>query len=76
MKDNRLTICGERKTKEEVKKDDYYRMESSYGKFERSFTLPDNVDAENVSAATKDGVLEVVLPKKERNETSKQVEVK
>lgn len=76
VKDNRLTICGERKTKEEVKKDDYYRMESSYGKFERSFTLPDNVDGENVSAATKDGVLEVVLPKKERNGTSKQVEVK
>lgn len=51
-------------------------MESSYGKFERSFTLPDNVDAENVSASSNDGVLEVVLPKKERNGTSKQVEVK
>lgn len=76
VKDNRVTISGERKTKEEVKEEEYYRMESSYGKFERSFTLPDNVDAENVSASSNDGVLEVVLPKKERNGTSKQVEVK
>ncbi|MDG6778745.1 Hsp20/alpha crystallin family protein [Thiomicrorhabdus sp. zzn3] len=76
VKDNRLTISGERKTKEEVKEDEYYRVESSYGKFERSFTLPDNVDAENVSASCADGVLEVVLPKRERNGGTKQVEVK
>lgn len=76
VKDNRLSISGERKTKEEVKEDEYYRVESSYGKFERSFMLPDNVDAENVSASCDDGVLEVVLPKKERNGGTKQVEVK
>jgi len=76
VKDNRVTISGERKTKEEVKEEEYYRMESSYGKFERSFTLPENVDAENVSASSNDGVLEVVLPKKERAASSKQVEVK
>jgi len=70
-----LTISGERKVKEEVKEEDYHRVESSYGKFERSFTLPDNVDAENVDASTNDGVLEVVLPKKERG-TSKKIEVK
>lgn len=76
VKENRLTISGERKTKEEVKDEDYYRVESSYGKFERSFTLPDNVDAENVSASSEDGVLEVVLPKKERSAETKKVEVK
>lgn len=75
VKENRLTISGERKVKEEVKEEDYHRVESSYGKFERSFTLPDNVDAENVDASTSDGVLEVVLPKKERG-TSKKIEVK
>ncbi|QBZ84066.1 Spore protein SP21 [Hydrogenovibrio crunogenus] len=75
VKENRLTISGERKVKEEVKEEDYHRVESSYGKFERSFTLPDNVDAENVDASTNDGVLEVVLPKKERG-TSKKIEVK
>lgn len=75
VKENRLTISGERKVKEEVKEDDYHRVESHYGKFERSFTLPDNVDSENVDASTNDGVLEVVLPKKERG-TSKKIEVK
>ena len=40
VKDNVLTISGERKYKNEVKKDDYYKCESSYGKFQRSFTLP------------------------------------
>ncbi|HHT00349.1 MAG TPA: Hsp20/alpha crystallin family protein [Thiomicrospira sp.] len=76
VKDNRLIISGERKTKKEVKEDDYHRVESSYGKFERSFTLPSNVDAENVDASSKDGVLEVVLPKKERSKKAKTVEVK
>lgn len=76
VKDNRLIISGERKTKKEVKEDDYHRVESSYGRFERSFTLPSNVDAENVDASSKDGVLEVVLPKKERSKKGKTVEVK
>jgi len=40
VNDNVVTISGERKTKKEVKEDDYYKVESSYGKFERSFTLP------------------------------------
>jgi len=76
VKDNRLIISGERKSKKEEKKDNYHRVESSYGKFERSFTLPDNVDAENVDANSKDGVLEVVIPKKERSKKSKKVAVK
>lgn len=72
-----LTLKGERKTKEEVKKEDYYKMESSFGSFSRSFTLPDNVDAENIHAENKDGVLEITLPKKERKEESaKKIEVK
>ncbi len=76
VQDNRLVISGERKTKKETKEDDYQCLESSYGKFERSFSLPDNVDAENVDASSKDGVLEVVLPKKERSKTNKKVDVK
>ena len=63
VKDNVVTISGERKTKEEVKEEDYYKVESSYGKFERSFTLPDDVDVENIHAESEDGVLEVVIPK-------------
>ncbi|WP_127469889.1 Hsp20/alpha crystallin family protein [Thiomicrorhabdus aquaedulcis] len=76
VKDNRMSITGERKTHEEVNKDDYYRVESSYGRFERSFTLPDGVDVENVKANSKNGVLEVVIPKvKGKENASKKIKV-
>lgn len=77
VENNVLTLKGERKTKEEVKKEDYYKMESSFGSFTRSFTLPDNVDSENIHAENKDGVLEITLPKKEgKNKSSKEIKVK
>ncbi len=60
---NILTISGEKKTKEEIKEDDYYKVESTFGKFQRSFTLPETADIENITASSKDGVLEVVIPK-------------
>ena len=72
-----LTITGERSHKEEIKEEDYYKSESSYGKFQRIFTLPDGVDSENISASTDDGVLEVVVPKlKENIKEKKKIEVK
>lgn len=74
---NVLTLKGERKSKKEVKEKDYYKKESSFGSFTRSFRLPENVDAENIHAENKDGVLEITLPKKEvKNETAKQIKVK
>jgi len=77
VKDNVLTISGERKHKEEVKKEDYYKLESSYGKFERSFTLPKGVDTENIQASSDKGVLEVTIPKLETEvEKTKKIEVK
>lgn len=72
---NTLTISGERKSKEEVKEKDYYKCESSYGKFQRSFTLPEGIDKENINASTEDGVLEVVIPKIAQKE-SKKIEIK
>ena len=75
-KDNVLTITGERKHKEEVNKDDYYKLESSYGKFQRSFTLPDGVDSENIKASCENGVLEVTIPKLTIKENKKKIEVK
>jgi len=63
--DNILTISGERKFKDEVKEEDYYKVESRYGKFSRSFTLPENIDISAINAKSEDGVLEVVIPKKE-----------
>lgn len=77
VENNVLTLKGERKSQKEVKKEDYYKMESSFGSFMRSFTIPDNVDAENIHAENKDGVLEIVLPKKEqKNKSAKQIKVK
>jgi HSP20 family protein len=61
--DNVLTISGERKVEKEREEDDFYRVESLYGRFERSFTLPDDVDAEKIEAEAKDGILTVKIPK-------------
>lgn len=75
--DNVLTVSGERKRKEEVKEEDYYKMESVYGTFSRSFTLPEKVDVEKIRAEAKDGVLEVVIPKLEDKEKQpKKIEIK
>ncbi len=76
VRDNTLSISGERNFKEEVNEEDYYKVESSFGRFERLFTLPDSVDIENISAATKDGVLEVVIPKIEKKEAKKTIKIK
>lgn len=66
-----LTISGERQFKNELKKDDYYKVESSYGKFQRSFNLPKDIDAENIEAKYDDGVLEILIPKLVKAETKK-----
>ncbi|MBN2250096.1 MAG: Hsp20/alpha crystallin family protein, partial [Campylobacterales bacterium] len=62
---------GEKKLKEELKEEDYYKVESFYGTFKRSFALPENVDVENINASCEDGVLEVVIPKLEKPEVEK-----
>ncbi len=75
--DNILTISGERKYKDEVKEDEYYKVESVYGKFSRSFTLPEKIDVENIHAESNDGVLEVIIPKlKEEESKPKKIEIK
>ena len=71
-----LTISGERKTKDEVKQEDYYKIETYFGKFSRSFTLPDNVDIENIEAKSDNGVLEVVIPKLKDDVARKSIEIK
>ncbi len=68
VKDNMVTISGERKVQKEIDEEDYYRIESRYGKFSRSFSLPEDVDVENIHAESQDGVLEVVIPKLEKKE--------
>jgi HSP20 family protein len=58
-----LSIKGEKKTEAEIKDEDYYRCERSYGSFYRSIPIPSNVDANKIEASFEDGVLEVTLPK-------------
>ena len=70
-----LTITGERKFEKEDKGRKYHRIERSYGNFTRSFTMPEAVKADKVTADFKDGVLHVCLPKDERAKP-KTVEIK
>jgi HSP20 family protein len=63
VKDGVLTISGERKAEHEEKSEGFYRVERAFGRFSRSLTIPDGVDAEQISADFDDGVLEVRIPK-------------
>ena len=63
VKDNVLTLSGERKAEHENKDEGYYRVERAFGSFSRSLTLPEGVDAESVTANFDAGVLEVRIPK-------------
>ncbi len=65
LENNVLTLRGERKVDNEVKRESFHRIERAYGTFARSFTLPSTVDQQNIKADYKDGVLKVVLPKRE-----------
>ena len=64
VENNTLTVHGERKIEKEEKEENYRRVERQYGSFTRSFTLPQTVDTENVSATYDKGVLKITLPKK------------
>jgi HSP20 family protein len=64
MENNTLTVRGERKFETEEKEENFHRIERRYGSFSRSFTLPNTVDAENVKADYKDGLLTIQLSKR------------
>ncbi|MDX1528531.1 MAG: Hsp20/alpha crystallin family protein [Gammaproteobacteria bacterium] len=66
MENGVLTIKGERKYEDQEEREGYKRVERVYGTFFRRFTLPDTADAEKVSASSKNGVLEVSIPKQEK----------
>ena len=66
LKDRVLTLSGERSNRNEVKEENFYRKERSYGKFQRSFTLPADVDADKIKAEFKDGLLKIEVPKPEQ----------
>ncbi|HZO60504.1 MAG TPA: Hsp20/alpha crystallin family protein [Solirubrobacterales bacterium] len=65
VRDNILTISGERKAEHEDKQNGYYRVERSFGRFSRSLQLPSGVEASAIQASFDRGVLEVTIPKPE-----------
>jgi HSP20 family protein len=65
-----LTLSGERKFEQEEKDQKHHRVERAYGSFTRSFTLPDNVLQDKISADSKDGVINVHLPKTDITKSS------
>ena len=66
LENNVLRLSGERKFEKDAKKESYHRIERAYGAFQRSFSLPHQVNSEKVEAAFKDGVLTVSVPKAEQ----------
>ena len=72
-----LTLRGEKRAEKEEKNKDYYVRERSFGSFERSFQVPEDVDADKVNASFKKGVLTVMLPKSaQAQKAEKKIEVK
>ncbi len=66
VKDNTLTLKGEKKFEKEVNEENYHRVERSYGTFQRAFTLPSTVEQDKVKAKFKAGILVITLPKMEQ----------
>lgn len=71
--DNIMTIEGERKVSDNKK---YNRKGSFYGHFKKSFTLPEDVLADNIDASYNDGILSIAIPKDEKTKLSKAIEIK
>jgi HSP20 family protein len=74
--DNILSVSGERKFEEENSNKVFKSVKTKYGSFERSFTLPDNVNSAKIEASYKNGMLEVVIPKDETKIIKTSIKVK
>lgn len=66
VKDNTLTISGERKISAEKKEENYQSIETRYGSFSRSFSLPESVKSDKINAKYVNGILELTIPKDEK----------
>jgi HSP20 family protein len=71
VKDGVLTLRGERSSDNEIKEEKYYRRERTFGKFERNFRLPADVDPQKINANYKDGILKIDIPKPEEKKPKK-----
>ena len=75
VNDGVLTISGERKLEKKEEKENYVKIESFFGRFERSFKLPPDADLDNIEAKYEDGVLKIFIPKKQKP-AGKKIEIK
>ena len=75
LNDNHLTISGERKFTKEKKENNLYVVETQYGNFSRTFSLPENVDASKITAAYNNGILEITVPKDEKKVLKSSIKV-
>jgi HSP20 family protein len=66
LNDNYLTISGERKFAAEKNENNFHSIETQYGTFSRSFSLPENVDTAKINARYNNGILELTVPKDEK----------
>jgi HSP20 family protein len=76
LQDDVLTVSGETRESREEKEKQYHLTERSYGRFERSFRLPDTVDRDKISARFENGLLTITLPKSEKSQQkAKRIEI-
>ncbi len=71
MEDGVLTIKGEKQSESKTEENGYKRVERTFGSFYRRFSLPDTADPDGITAKTKHGVLELVIPKREAAQPKK-----
>ncbi len=75
LKDNYLTVSGERKLTNEKKEKNFHSIETNFGSFSRAFALPDNVDASKANAKYDKGILELTIPKDEKKTLKQTIKV-
>lgn len=71
MENGVLSIKGERESEKKEEKEGYKRVERSYGSFYRRFSMPETADASKINAKSKNGVLEITIPKQEKEQPRK-----
>ncbi len=77
LKENVLSIRGEKKDDTEIERENYHRVESFYGSFSRSFTIPKDINSKKIEASLKDGILEIKVGKADEVKAKKiQIDVK
>jgi len=75
LNDSYLTVSGERKFSNEKKEKTFHSVETYYGSFKRSFSLPENIDASKIDAKYNNGILELTIPKDEKKALKQTIRV-